>query len=438
MRTRIINILYTPGADGGDSIAFIPDAEIQIDGNVIVYAGKAVCAPVFNADETIDGTGCLCMPGLVNLHTHTPMTYLRSAGADKVLEDWLKQAIFPLEKQWDNALIRSATDLGCMEMLRFGTTSFNDMYFHTDVMAEAVRDNGMRALLGHGIVDFDGSCADMVEGVAMAEKWNHACNDRIRFSLAPHSEGATTPTLIAKVAKTAREMGLPIHIHVSETNFDRQGSLKRQGLTPPAYLEKMGILESPVIAAHCVWFDDADIEIFRKHGATIAHNPISNLKLASGIAPIAKMLKAGCKVALGTDGVASNNNLNLWEEVKLMPMLQKGITLDPTVVRPSQVLAAATVAGAKAMGYDRLGLIREGYLADLILLDLNTPQMTPATDMESNLIYAAQGSDVRLTMVDGKVLYRDGHYTTLDAADVLARGHEGAQTMLKRLKASQN
>ena len=433
MRTRIINVTLTPGAVGEAKIPFIENAAVQINGNIIAYAGAMVSASAFHADETIDGSGCLCMPGLVNLHTHTPMTFLRSVGADLTLDNWLHQAIFPLEKQWDEDLIRAATDLGCMEMLRFGTTSFNDMYFYTNAMAETIRDNGMRALLGHGIVDFDESCADMAEGVAMAEKWNHACNDRIRFSLAPHSEGATTPKLIRKVSGTAKQMGLPIHIHVSETDFDLQGCLQRRGMTPPAYLEAMGILDSPVIAAHCVWFNDADIEIFRKHGVTIAHNPISNLKLASGVAPIAKMLKAGCNVALGTDGVASNNSLNLWEEIKLMPMLQKGTTLDPTVVSPAQTLAAATSVGAKAMGYDNLGLLKEGYLADLILLDLNTPNMTPAIDLESNLIYAAQGGDVCLTMVDGKVLYRDGKYLTLNQTDVLKRAQAGALTMRRRL-----
>ncbi len=222
---------------------------------------------------------------------------------------------------------------------------------------------------------------------------------------------------------------------MSETDFDLQGCLTRRGMTPPAYLESLGMLELPVIAAHCVWFSDADIEIFRKHGATVAHNPISNLKLASGVAPIAKMLKAGCNVAIGTDGVASNNDLNLWEELKLMPMLQKGVTLDPVVVSPMQTLAAATVVGAKAMGYSDLGLLKAGYLADLILLDLNTPHMIPATDLESNLIYAAQGGDVRLTMVNGKVLYRDGAYATLDRAAILANARDGAADMHRRLAA---
>jgi 5-methylthioadenosine/S-adenosylhomocysteine deaminase len=435
MRTRIHHVVLTPGATGEAHIPFIDDAEVHIDGSRIAYAGESRFAPPFAAEETIDGSGCLCMPGLINLHTHTPMSFLRSAGADLVLDDWLHKAIFPLERQWDANRIRTATDLGCMEMLRFGTTAFNDMYFYTDVIATAVLQNGMRALLGHGIVDFDGSCKDMAEGVAMAEKWHHAADDRIRFSLAPHSEGATTEVLLRKVAQTAKRMGLVVHTHVSETDFDLQGSLTRRGLTPPAYLESLGLLDGPVIAAHCVWFNDADIDIFRKHGATVAHNPISNLKLASGVAPVAKMLKAGVNVAIGTDGVASNNDLNLWEELKLMPMLQKGVTLDPVVVRPMQTLAAATVVGAKAMGYADLGLLREGYLADLILLDLNTAHMTPATDLESNLIYAAQGGDVRLTMVNGKVLYRDGAFTTLNREAILADARDGAREMQRRLAA---
>ncbi len=436
MRTVINHIVLTPGVEGESRIPFIRDAVVQIEDNRVLYAGRAAEAPAFSAEETIDGDGCLCMPGLINLHTHTPMVYLRSVGADLVLADWLNKAIFPLEKQWDADLIRSATNLGCMEMLRFGTTAFNDMYFYTDTMAETIERNGMRAMLGHGIVDFDESCADMVEGVAMAEKWNHAAGDRIRFSFAPHSEGATTQTLLTKVAGEAKRLGIPVHIHVSETQDDVKGCWHRRGVSPPAYLEKIGILDGPVIAAHCVWCDDKDIGILLRHGVTVAHNPISNLKLASGVAPIARMLKAGCKVALGTDGVASNNNLNLWEEIKLMPMLQKGVTLDPTVVSPAQVLSAVTVEGARALGYGDLGLLRPGYLADLILVDLHTPHMTPEIDLESNLIYAAQGSDVRLTMVDGKVLYRDGVFTTLDREALLTEAAEGAKEMRRRLDAS--
>ncbi|MBE0600989.1 MAG: amidohydrolase [Firmicutes bacterium] len=432
MRTRIANCTLVPGVEQEEHIPFIHNAEVQVDGSLIAYAGPADSAPGFQADQLIDASGCICMPGLVNLHTHTPMTLLRSAGADLTLDDWLNQVIFKLEAQWDHGLIRTATDLGCMEMLRFGTTSFCDMYMYTDTIVKAVRENGMRALIGYGLIDTDGSCKDLEIGVKLARDWNRCCNDRIRVAIAPHAEYTSTPELIKAAAKAAVEMNLPFHVHVSETKAEHEGCIARRGMTPLQYLASCGALNASVIAAHCVWFSGEDIALAARHGVTVAHNPVSNLKLASGVAPVAKMLAKGCKVALGTDGVASNDNLNLWEEIKLMPLLQKGTTCDPTVVTPAQTLAAATSIGAKAMGYDRLGLLKEGYIADLILVNINTPHMTPSIHLESNLIYALQGSDVRLTMVDGKVLYRDGAFTTIDAPKTLRDAKAGAEDMYRR------
>ena len=436
MRTRIANCTLVPGVDGESHIPFIGNAEVQIDGNLIVYAGKAAEAPVFDAEQDIDATGHICMPGLVNLHTHTPMTFLRSAGADLTLDNWLNQVIFKLEAQWEPELIHTATNLGCMEMLRFGTTSFCDMYMFTDTIVKSVRDIGMRAMIGHGVVDFDGSCKDLAEGIALAKNWNRTCNDRIRVSIAPHAEYTTTPELIEKATRAALDFDIPFHIHLSETKAEHEGCIQRRGMTPLQYLRSLGALDTNVIAAHCVWFSDEDIQIAEKHKVTIVHNPVSNLKLASGIAPVAKMLENGCNVALGTDGVASNDNLNLWEEIKLMPLLQKGATLDPTVVSPAQVLAAATTVGAKAMGYSNLGLLKEGYIADLILLDIQTPHMTPNIHPESNLIYALQGSDVTLTMVDGKILYRNGRYETVDSEAVLRAASKGSAKMYKQFHAA--
>lgn len=436
MRTRITNILLTPGVTDEAHIPFIENAEILINDNLIVYAGPKAEAPDFEADEIIDGRGALAMPGLCNMHTHTPMTLLRSIGSDLPLDRWLNDAIFPVERHLTDDAVRAGTDLGILEMLRFGTTSFNDMYMHMDMEAEAVRDSGMRALLGHGVVDFDESCSDLLPNIALIEKWNHAADDRIRVALAPHSEGATTQKVMEKIREAAETYKVPVHIHVSETKLDYDGSLERRGLTPPQYLEKLGLLEFPVLAAHCVWFTDEDIELFARRGAVILHNPVSNLKLASGIAPISKMLEKGCKVALGTDGVASNNNLNLWEEIKLMPMLQKGTTLDPTVVSPAQTIAAATSVGAKALGYENLGLLKEGYLADLILVNISDNHMLPCNDMEGNLVYSTQGSDVTLTMVNGKVLYRDGIFTTLDEKLVQKRAVNEAQKLFERAEAA--
>ncbi len=435
MRTRISNCILVPGVEAEDHITFIKNAEVQVDGSLIAYAGPADGAPAFAAEQEIDASGNICMPGFVNLHTHTPMTLLRSAGADLTLDDWLNQVIFKLEAQWDHDLIRTATDLGCMEMLRFGTTSFCDMYMYTDTIVMAVRENGMRALIGYGLIDTDGSCKDLEIGVKLAKDWNHCCNDRIRIAIAPHAEYTSTPELMKAAAKAAIEMNLPFHVHVSETKAEHEGCVARRGMTPLQYLHTCGALDANVIAAHCVWLSKEDIALAAKHGVTIAHNPVSNLKLASGIAPVAAMLKSGCKVALGTDGVASNDNLNLWEEIKLMPMLQKGTTYDPTVVTPAQTLAAATRIGAKAMGYENLGLLKAGYIADLILVNIHTPQMTPSMHLESNLIYALQGSDVVMTMVDGKVLYQNGEYTTIDAEKTLRDANTGAEDMYKRYHA---
>ena len=438
MRTRITNIIMTPGVTNEAHIPFVYDAEILIEDSLIVYAGNREEAPAFEADQIINGNGALAMPGLCNMHTHTPMTLLRSIGSDLPLDRWLNEAIWPVEKHLTDEAVRAGTDLGIMEMLRYGTTSFNDMYMHMDMEAEAVRDSGMRALLGHGVVDFDESCADLLPNIALIEKWNHAADDRIRVALAPHSEGATTRKVMEKIREAAETYKVPVHVHVSETKLDYEGSLERRGLTPPQYLDELGLLEYPVLAAHCVWFTDEDIELFARKGAVILHNPVSNLKLASGVAPIAKMLKAGCKVTIGTDGVASNNNLNLWEEIKLMPMLQKGITLDPTVVSPAQTIAAATSVGAKALGYENLGLLKAGYLADLILMDLNGAHMAPCNDLESNLVYSAQGSDVVMTMVHGKVLYHNGEFTTLDAKLVVERARKEAALLLERAEKVKN
>lgn len=432
MRTLLTNINMTPGVTNENTIPFIYDAEIQIDGQRIVYAGPKAEAPRFEADKVIDGEGALAMPGLCNLHTHTPMTMMRSAGSDLPLERWLNEVVWPIEKFLTDDSVKAGSDLGILEMLRCGTTSFNDMYFRMDRLAESVVDSGIRAMLGYGVIDFDGSCADLEPGIEFAMKWQHAADDRIRVNIAPHSEAATTEILLLKAKEAAEEMQVPLHIHICETSLDRTGCIERHGITPAAYLEKLGLLDVPMIAAHCVWMDDNDIDIFAKHGVFIAHNPVSNLKLASGIAPIAKMLNAGCNVTLGTDGVASNNNLNLWEEIKLMPMLQKGTLLDPTVVSPAQTLAAATSVGAKALGYDDLGLLKPGYLADIILVDGGDMNMCPSAEMEGNLIYAVESRNVKMTMVDGKVLYHNGEFLTMDAKKVIETAHKEAHALMTR------
>lgn len=429
MKTIIRNITVCVGAVDSH-IAFIPEAEIHIDGNQIVYAGSKASAPAFEAAAVIDGEGALAMPGMVNLHTHTPMTLLRSVGGNLNLEDWLHKAIFPRERKLSDEAVYLASQLGIMEMLRYGTTNYCDMYMHMDAQAKAVSEMKMRATLGHGSVSFQAEdTKDYDIGLDFALRWNKKENGRIKTAIAPHSTYLTTDTLLKNTAKHAAEYQLPVHVHVSETKTEVQTVIEKFGATPPQVLERYGILEHPVIAAHCVWLTDEDIALVSKRRFTVAHNPISNLKLASGIAPVLKFLEHGINVGIGTDGVASNNNLNLWEEMRAMPLLQKGLSLNPIAVSPAQTLYAATVAGAKALGYENLGLLKEGYLADIVLVDLDTPTAQPGNSLEDDLIYALQGGDVIMTMVDGNVLYHKGVYSGIDREAVFAAVKKAAKSL---------
>ncbi|NMD38200.1 MAG: amidohydrolase, partial [Christensenellaceae bacterium] len=428
-KTKISNIVLCPGVDEETNIPFIYDAEIQIVDNTIVYAGKKELAPNFDFDEEIDGKGNLAMPGMINLHTHTPMTLLRSIGGNYNLEDWLNKAIFPREKKLSNESVAAGTKLGIMEMLRYGTTCYCDMYMFMDAQAKVVESSGMRAALSYGMTDFNGKCEDFEEGLRFAEAWNNKADGRITTCLAPHSTYLVSEKLLELSAEYAKKLNIPIHTHVSETQTELANVLDRFGLTPSQMLDKTGILDCNVIAAHCVWLTDEDFYLVSRKNFTVAHNPISNLKLASGIANSKKMLDMGIPVGLGTDGVASNNNLNLWEELKAFPLLQKGKHLDPVLISPAQALKAVGLNGAKALGYNNLGLIKEGYLADIILVSLNTVNTCPQLDLEQDLIYAMQGSDVLMTMVNGKVLYKDGQYTKFNTKDVLLEAKEAAKSL---------
>lgn len=429
MNTIIKNIHICQGVIN-NAISFIPNGEIHIQGNTIVYAGTVQNAPVFQAEKIIDGENGIAMPGMVNLHTHTPMTMLRSVGGNLNLEDWLNTAIFPREAKLNDDIVYLGSVLGIMEMLRFGTTNFNDMYMRMDAEAKAVRDFKMRATLGAGAVSFvEEDMADYDQSLEFALKWNNQDNGRIKTAIAPHSCYLTTNSLFKQTSIDAHKYNLPIHIHISETQTEVATVKEKFGLTPTQVLDKFGLLDLPIIAAHCVWLTEEDIALAKKANYTVAHNPISNLKLASGIAPITKYIQEGIKIGLGTDGVASNNNLNLWEEMRSMPLLQKGVTLNPTVITPAQTLHAATLAGAKALGYENLGIIKEGYIADIALIDMNNATAVPQNSLEDDLIYALQGSDVFCTMVDGNVLYYKGEYPGFNKQEIFDACKKAARSL---------
>ncbi|MEG0766815.1 MAG: amidohydrolase family protein, partial [Clostridia bacterium] len=260
----------------------------------------------------------------------------------------------------------------------------------------------------------DGDDSRMREGIALVEHWHGAANGRIRCLMSPHAEYTTSPALIQRLIAQADRLGVGIHTHVSETQAEVAGCRARHGVSPVQYFAQLGLFDRPCIAAHCVVTDAADIRILAEKGVHVVHNPVSNLKLGSGVMPLPQMLSAGVQVCLGTDGVSSNNTLNLWEELRLTALLHKGVTNDPLAVSEAETLSMATRVGAQAMGFEKVGLLRKGFRADIILIDTTAPHWTPCLDPMANLVYATQGADVSLTMVDGRVLYQEGQYPGVD------------------------
>lgn len=404
---------------------------IQIDGALITYAGPAQGAPDFVPDTRIDARGGIAMPGLCNTHTHLAMTLLRGLGSDLVLQDWLEKAIFPAEDKLTHETATAGAMLGIMEQLRFGVTAFADMYYFMDGVAEAVQETGIRALLTRGLVGDISDPSRLHENIDLIRRYHNACDGRIRCGLGTHAEYTNTEASLLRQAEVARELGCAVHVHASETLKETRECMERHGgLSPVKYLDTLGLMGPKTLAAHCVHVDDADIELLADRGVSVAHNPISNLKLASGVMPLEKMQRAGVNIALGTDGCASNNTLNLFEEIRVAAILHKGVSGDPTCVSPAQVLSMASVNGARAMGFEDVGLIREGQRADIILVDTACAHMTPCHDPAVGIVYSAQGSDVFMTMVDGRVLYQDGEFKTLYPQQVLRKAQEAAKTIL--------
>lgn len=424
MRTSIDHVHLYTGAE------WVRDACILIDGARIVYAGAQAFAPAFSPQQRIDGRGCIAMPGLANAHTHLSMTLLRGIGSDQVLQDWLENAVWPAEERLTAEYARIGAQLGLLEQLRFGVTAFADQYFYMEAVAEATAESGARALLTRGLLGFGDDGTRLAENVALFKHFHGAADGRIRIGLGTHGEYTNTDASIRSHVEAAHALGAMIHVHIAETRVELDGCKERRnGRSPVRYLADMGLLDCPVLAAHCVWLEEEDFDILAEKRVTVAHNPVSNLKLASGVMSLPLMQEKGIRVALGTDGVASNNNLNLWEEVKLAAILHKGVSGDPTLISPTQVLQMATLHGAQGMGFEQVGMLLPGWHADIILVDAAQPHVLPCLDPAANLVYAAQGSDVRLTMVDGKVLYRDGAYTTLDKEKILAEAARAAQVM---------
>ena len=403
-----------------------PDAYIAIKDGKISYIGTE--APQEQAEKVIDGRGMIAMPGLVNTHSHAAMSLMRGYADDYVLQEWLNDHVFPIEGKLVGDDVYWAMLWAQAEMLATGTIAYTDMYMHLPKMAQAAVDGGLYANISNGAMCFNpaGYCFD-TDGVTgqnreVLERFHQADNGRVKLDVSIHAEYTSFPGLWQDFSAYAAENGLNMHIHLSETRAEHENCIAKYGKTPAAILAENGVFNTRATAAHCVWVSDADMDLLREKQVTVAHNPVSNLKLASGIAPVARMLEKGVNVALGTDGVCSNNNHDLFEEIKLAALLQKGVSGDPRLVPAQQALKMATRAGAFAQGREQeIGQLKEGFDASLILVDTGKPGLYPVHNPVSTLAYSARGGDVYLTMIRGKVLYENGIYTALDMEHIRSK-----------------
>ena len=368
----------------------------------------------------VKGEGMVLMPGLLNCHTHLPMSLLRGYADGHDLHTWLNDYIFPREAKLDNRAVKAATLLSIAECLRFGTTSVSDMYDHCGAIAEAVAESGIKANLSRGTTlfteDFDfetyPACRELRE---LREKWDGYDGGRIKVEASIHAEYTSNYRLWDALAEYAINEGLAMHVHLSETEKEQEACKEKYGLTPAQLFDCHHVFDAHAMAAHCVWLEPEDMALLAKRGVTAVHCPISNLKLASGRADVLSMVKAGMNVAIGTDGASSNNSLDMFEEIKAASLLAKSRYMDPKALPAQAALMMATVCGARAQRREKeCGMIKLGMDADLILLDFTSPHLMPCHDVFSHLCYAAAGQDVLMTMVRGRILYAAGKYFTID------------------------
>jgi 5-methylthioadenosine/S-adenosylhomocysteine deaminase len=361
------------------------------------------------------------MPGFVNAHTHLSMTLLRGLGGGLKLQDWLEKKIWPAEDKLREGHCYWGSMLGLLEMIRTGTTAFLDMYFFMEETARAVEETGMRAVLSRGIIgNAPNYESAMAEGEALFQDFNGAADGRITVMLGPHAEYTNNEKSIRAVVELAHKLGCGIHVHLQETSSETAGCYARYGMSPAQRLEKLGLFTSHTVAAHCVAVSAEDVDILRRNGVSVAHNPGSNLKLASGIAPVKALLDAGVVVALGTDGAASNDNLDMLEEARLAALLAKLRENDATALGAHDALKLATVNGAKALGIDSVsGSIEVGKDADIIIISESSPSLHPKIDEVSNIVYSASARDVSMTMVKGRILMEDFDVKGLDPEKIV-------------------
>ena len=411
----------------------LKDAYLGINNKTIDYIGKE--KPTARYDEVRDYSGKLLMPGLINTHCHAAMVMLRGLGSDLTLQEWLFEKMMPVEDRFTQETIYAASELALLEMISTGTTSFSDIYFLNEATARACIEAGIKANISRPIQSFDPAdkyetLIRKLEADKLFAEFNGAADGRILIDDSIHAEYTCREDLVKAHCLTAKKRGTRMHIHLSETKMEHDACIQKFGKTPARWFADLGTFDIPAFAAHCVWVSDEDIALLAEKGVSAVHNPSSNMKLGSGFAPIVKMLKAGVNVTLGTDGAASNNNLNMFEEMHIASIIHKGFMMDPTVVKCNDTLRMATINGAKLQGRPDTGALKVGNCADIIAIDMDKPHLFPNNDTVSLLCYSAQGSDVYMTMVDGKVLYENGEYLTIDREKAMFDAKKAAKELL--------
>ncbi|MHC5675340.1 amidohydrolase [Nostoc sp.] len=407
------------------------------DGKIVAVDTKYKIMASYRANRTLPGEGLVLMPGLVNGHSHSAMVLFRGLADDLALQNWLQNYIFPAEGKFvDENFVRVGEQLACWEMIRGGTTTFVDMYFKPDVAAKVVNECGLRAIIAPSSIDFPspgfkGWDDAFASAINFVKRWKGK-NERIIPAIAAHAPYTVSPEHLVQAIQAARQYDVPLTIHLAETQTEVKDIQQRYNATPVKHLENLGFLEPRVFAAHVVWPNASEIALLAKRGVGVIHNPDSNLKLASGFAPIPAMLKAGVKIGLGTDGAASNNTLDMWKAIRLTALIHKGTTLDPTAVPAKTVLRMATLGGAEALGLsDKIGAIKVGLQADLIQVHLQEPHLLPLYDVISHLVYAADAQDVDTVIVNGQVLMEKRQMLTVDPEKI----RREATSIAQRIKA---
>jgi len=407
--------------------------DLAIEGSIIKEVGENL-QEKYPGFTVIDGENSLVTPGFVNCHTHAAMTMLRGYADDLSLMKWLQEMIWPREAHLDADDIYWGSQLAILEMIKSGTTSFADMYCYMDQTAQVALDSGIRASLSRGMVgNGENASLALKENIELVKRWQGQGEGRITCKFGPHAPYTCPPDYLKQVMSLADEWGVGLHIHLAETVDEVEEIKEKYGLRPVELMDSLGLFQGRhVLAAHCIHLNEEEIDILARNKVGVAHNPESNMKLASGIAPVPQLLQKGALVGLGTDGASSNNNLDMLEEMSTCALLHKAFTGDPTVLPANQVLRMATRDGGKVLGLDNVGSLTAGQKADLLIFDLKKPHWTPLYNPVANLVYAAQSSDIKTVIIDGKFVMKDREVLTMDEERILFEAEKRGQELIRK------